>query len=419
MNKITSSSRVIQIKDGVIGPVEPLPVTVPYKKIGDYPGVPKVYTEVAKHFSSTLLMGPPICDELISLVQHIYTEEEASIVRHLKPYRIKTAKAIARAENRPVEEVSTILEYLANEKHTLLSYGPLDNRRYLMLAMVGGVFEMVQMGKDVGAPYDTLLAWRRRFAELFEELFDTGYWTDYTKHSTSLLRTLPIGQSIESNPIALPSDRLEEVFDRYNTFAVGRCGCRKTKQHVGEDCGRPLDVCTAMGDYAESIINKGFMRRVEKKEIIEIKKEAESKGLVHWLANVDEISGRFGNFSCSCCGCCCAVFRTITEFNMPGLVAQPHFIPSFNSIECDSCGLCAKRCPMGAITVDTKNEILMHQTKRCIGCGQCVLACEKKHAIQMGPSSNFKRPANTLPMMGIKMLPRFLRMTLNVWKERR
>ncbi len=414
-----ASSRIIQIKDGVIGPVDPSIRTITPRRIGDYPKVPMVHLEIVKNYSSTLLFGPPVCDELVAFVQHMYTREEALLVRYLKPLTRKTASAIAKATHRPVSEVSKILEYLANDKQVILSSGSGDKKRYSILPIVGGTYEVVQMGRSNETPEDPLYEWRKRFAQLFEELYNTGYFTDFAKNSISIIRTIPIGQSIESNNMALPSDKLEEVFDRYDKFAVGNCGCRVTLRHKGFDCGLPLETCTFMGDFGKIMVDRGFARFVDLKEILAIKKDAEAKGLINWVTNLDEKSGRFGNYSCSCCGCCCIIFRTINEFNVPGLVTKPHFMPVFDDSKCTSCGLCAKRCQLGAITVDTKGKSLVHQPGRCIGCGQCVLACEKEKAIEMKATPNYKKPPGSVPMMGIKMLPKLMRTGWGIWKGKK
>ena len=253
----TENSRVIQIANGVIGPVAPRCKTIKVKETGDFPTVSRPYLEIARHYASPLLMGPPICDELIALVQHMFTEEEALLVQHLKPFKRKTAAALAKIENISVEQVQSTLERMANEKHILMSFGSTGNKYYMIMPLVGGTFELVQMGTEVGTPGDTLFTWRRRFAELYEALFKTGYGVDYAKASPSLLRSLPIGKSIDAHPMALPSDKVEGVIDRYKRFAVGRCGCRMTKRHLNEDCGRPMETCAAMGDMVETSIQKG------------------------------------------------------------------------------------------------------------------------------------------------------------------
>ncbi len=70
MSKIEPlKNRVIQIKEGIAGPVMPLEKNVNQRKIGDYPNFPKVYHEVAQNYTSTSLIGPPICDEFMALIQ--------------------------------------------------------------------------------------------------------------------------------------------------------------------------------------------------------------------------------------------------------------------------------------------------------------------------------------------------------------
>lgn len=45
---------------------------------------------------------------------------------------------------------------------------------------------------------------------------------------------------------------------------------------------------------------------------------------------------------------------------------------------CILCGICSKRCPADAITVDRKAEKWELNAFRCIICGECVSACPKK-----------------------------------------
>lgn len=45
---------------------------------------------------------------------------------------------------------------------------------------------------------------------------------------------------------------------------------------------------------------------------------------------------------------------------------------------CVFCGLCAKSCPMGAVTVHRETRTLAVDSQRCVRCGGCVKACPKK-----------------------------------------
>ena len=68
-------------------------------------------------------MGPPICDELIALVQHLFTEEEAGVVRHLGCSAAAAPPTLARAEHRPLEQIEPILDRLTNEKRVIACSG--------------------------------------------------------------------------------------------------------------------------------------------------------------------------------------------------------------------------------------------------------------------------------------------------------
>jgi len=379
--KTSKKNRMIVIDGGVVGPRKPVVKKVRQKSLGDYPGLPKAYLDAAKLFSSPRLIGPPICDELMALIQHMFTEEEAEIVRHLKPMQRKTAARIAKKANRPVEEVREILDRLAREKFLILGMGDPAQRLYAVMPIVPGAFEAAMFTTSM----DNLNEWQIQFAKLFEQLFETNYMIDYLNREIPGVRYLPVGQTIEAHPMALPSDRLVEIFDRYKTFGVIQCQC-------------------------------GMTEVIAMREALEIKQEAEASGLVSWMIN--EESGDFMNSSCSCCGCCCHMMRTVTEFNMPSVIAPPHFRPKFDLAACDHCAKCARRCPMGAITVDMKGKTHAYDVKRCVGCGQCVIACDKKHAVQMDAVPDYQKPPASYARLLLKLTPNALRTTWSAWRSR-
>ena len=412
MDRKTARKRVIEVKGHVIGPARPRPRTVRAKRIGDYPGVSKAHLEVARKLSSTLLMGPPICDESIALVEQLFTEEEAGVVRHLGVVSGTSAASLARAEHRPLEVIEPILHELATKKRIIGASGPEGKRRYHLMPLMPGIFEMALVSESP----ETMSAWHRRVAELFEALYETGYTTDYAGVPVRAVRALSVGKVIDAHPMALPSDRLEVILDRFDTFGVGVCQCRTSAEVAGHGCGRPKGNCLVMGQWAELGVRDGWLRGVGRKEALEVKVEAESHGLVTWIMNVESTKGQA---SCSCCGCCCKAFRTVTEFNAPGVIAPAHFTPRFDLAKCTYCGKCATNCPLGAITVDTKQKTHRHARQRCIGCGLCVVACDRERAVAMEPVPDYRLPHRSWYSLITRSAPAAIMNAFGAWRKRR
>lgn len=406
-----SPRRVVEINQSIIGPRAPTVRNLRARKPGDYPHVPRAQMDLARRLSSPLLLGPPICDELIAFVQHTFTEEEAAVVRHLGFLSGKSIGALARAEHRPVEEVEPILRRVAFEKRAIAVRGKDGRTRYSLLPIMPGIFEMVLIGHSP----ETLTDWHRRFAELCEALYETAYSRDYERSARPVVRFLSIGTTIEAHPMALPSDRLEVVLDRFKTFGVGHCQCRMSQQLLGRGCGKPLENCTVMGEFAEMGIRQGWLKAISKEAVLEVKREAEAGGLVTWIMNVESSKGQV---SCSCCGCCCRAMRLVNEFNAPGVMAPAHFMPVFDLALCTHCGKCARACPMGALVVDTRGKTHQRLTERCIGCGLCVLACDKAHAVTMEPVPDYQLPYKSWFSLLARAAPGRLKTAWQVWRER-
>jgi Pyruvate/2-oxoacid:ferredoxin oxidoreductase delta subunit len=388
MTNGTGGRRVIEVQRELPNPGGPRNLAARPKGLRDFPGVAEVHLQVAKRLSSPLLMGPPLSDELIALVQHLFTEEEAGVVRHLGQLVGRTVDDLARAERRAREQIEPLVHQLAVVKRAIASDGAAGQEKYRLLPIMPGIFEMVLIGSSP----ETISPWHRRFAELFESLYETGYARDYQRGRTRpapFVRVLPIGRTIDAHPMALPSDRLEVILDRYDTFGVGQCQCRLTTAVAGRGCGRPLGNCTVMGQWAERGIAHGWLKPVTRTELLDIKREAETQGLVTWMMNIESLPGQI---SCSCCGCCCHAMRLVTEFNVPGIMAPAHFRPHFNAAQCTACGKCVRGCPTQALTLAGEPQALQHQPARCIGCGLCAVACNLRRAVLMEPVPDYQLP---------------------------
>ncbi len=327
-------------------------------------------------------------DSLLKLVAFAYTEEEADIVTKLG-LRPRTAKAVAKKARRPVGEVEPILKSLA-DRLLIASMSGKKGTEYGFMLLIPGVFEIQIMRSKGGAD-----EYYKEFARLFEDFYtEIGDWLSPRLENRDLqvMRIVPIEQSLESvaglNVIAFPTDRYSEMVDRNNSFCLLMCPCRHTAELIGKGCGKPKDVCSAMGWVADLVVEKGLGRRVSREEFLDAKMRAAEAGLVNMVDNMQDPLQ-----VCSCCGCCCAGLRTINQHNMPAIITQSHFESVVDAEKCTGCGTCVEWCQVKAINLEGETATIDYA--RCIGCGVCVDKCDNE-AISLRERKDYKPPADNV-----------------------
>lgn len=370
----------------------------------------RAHKRLMKNFSSVLLIGPPPGDDLLEMMTHLFTNDEADVAQHLAPLIPLTAAQLARRTGRTIADIAPVLDNLANNKRVIMSFGKPE--RYTILPLVPGLFESIIVSPDLS----TNNRWHKRFAELFEKVFDSAYIKEYIdKSAPALVRYIP-NQGALSNTLqsAWPTDMLEELLDPYDTFGIAHCQCRVVTQLAERGCGKPTLNCVSIGPLAKPLIDKGYFRKADKEEVIEAKKIAEQNGCVTWMMNVQ--NSKEGNISCSCCGCCCHALRSITQFSSPGLISAPRFMPYRDDSACAYCGKCSAVCTMGAWK-KVGGAAVYFEPHRCIGCGLCVTSCPNK-ALTLKPVATAKKPETNLNVLSMKALPAFAAISFKAWLRR-
>lgn len=368
----------------------------------------RAHHKIAKNFSSVFMLGPQNCEPLLEMVMHMFDEEEANVAQHLLPMLPLTAAQLARRCRVSTDEIEPILYNLTENKRVILSFG--KTKRYTILPLIPGTFEMVIVSPDLSRNNH----WHKRFAELFEEVWDTEYMRDYLVPIAPLVRYLPTQGNASKLQSACPTEKLEEMLEPYDDFAVAHCQCRVATSLADRGCGKPTENCVMMGPMAKKVIEKGVMRRIDKEEVIAVKKLAEEHGCITWMINGQ--NAKEGNNSCSCCGCCCHALRTITQLNMPSIFSPPRYIPKRIYAKCTSCGVCAIVCPMGAWK-KTGGEAPVYDFQRCIGCGICVTSC-KFGALELVAAPEQPVPEKNFSSLLLKTAPTFAAHTFRLWLKR-
>lgn len=350
--------------------------------------------ELSKRFSSVLLVGPPLSEKVIRLVEHLFTPEEAEVALALPNFFGKPVESIARDLKRDVADVQAYLD-LMTEKRVILKVMKDGKPVYALVPLAPGMFEMALMRGD-----DT--PWHRRYAELFEDLFSTGYVRDIAGRKLPGVRNIPLEKALPSESQVLDSDKFSELLANHEHFAViNVCQCRQARNFIEHECkrSRPQDGCLLFGSFAQSASAGGTARAVSREEMLDIAQERFEKKLVFLTGNVKFSSP---NAICTCCDCCCEFLRSVNEFGAKSLLAPSHFIAFVDESLCNNCGKCVEVCNTHAHTMAGK--VHRYDSGKCIGCSYCVPSCKKK-AISMKENQAYIPPSEDFRKLIIKLLP--------------
>ena len=359
--------------------------------------------KLAELFCSVSLVGPPMGDEVVALVAHAFSPDEAAVALHVPPYRKKPAELIAKKAGRPAAVIQPLLEAMAARR--VISGG---KRGFMLLPLIPGMFEYVLMS---GA--DT--PWHREYARLLVELVDTGYFREYTKRSFPLIRNIPVQRPVEGKSRVLAADDLSEMLDREERFSVlNVCQCRQSLHFVGRDCKRATaeDGCLVFGSFAKNSVKKGNGRAVSREEMADIIVERREKNLIFMTGNIPPAKS---NVICTCCDCCCHFLQMFRHESGRLALAPPRQLAAVDEERCTNCGLCAPACNTHAHALEEK--VHRYRSDACIGCGLCVDACTFG-AIAMVENPAFKPPPKDFWRMGLKVIPSTFMSVLQVKMKR-
>jgi len=206
--------------------------------------------------------GAPPSDLLYRILSLLFTEREAELVARL-PIRLFTAARAAAAWKMPVHEARAVLDALAS-RAILLDVGQDGEQMYVLPPPMAGFFEfsMMRVRGDVD---------QRLLAELFYEYVTVE--EDFVK-ALFTTGTTQLGRAFVHEPVltseqalhVLDYERASAVIRTAADMGVGMCYCRHKKQHLGQACDAPMDICITFGGTARSLIDHGYARRVDAAE---------------------------------------------------------------------------------------------------------------------------------------------------------
>ncbi len=317
----------------------------------------------------------PWTDIFRQLVEELYSRPEAELVARL-PYRPSTLARIAAMLGEPEDALRSLIEGLC-AKGLVIDIWDGEEYRYMVSPIVIGFFEFTMMRTGPDLP-------RARWAELFqaymfgEKDFLHANFGDGQK--TSVMRALPHEEALGEHVEILDYEKASALIEEHTEFSLGLCSCRHEKHHLGHaPCRTPMDTCTSMGTGARFLIRNGFAKPIDKMQMRDILARSRDQGLTLSADNVRRDAG----FVCHCCGCCCNLLQGVRETGYTGILVTSSVVAVIDEKLCTGCGLCAKACPVNAVTMH-KNEPgaaprrsakLARIEPVCLGCGVCALKC--------------------------------------------
>ena len=149
-------------------------------------------------------------------------------------------------------------------------------------------------------------------------------------------------------------------------------------------CDVPLETCASFGEGAEYLVRNNLARKVSQSEMLEHLARSKEMGLV---LNADNVKKHIGAI-CSCCPCCCNILTGILKCGYPGILVTSNFIAHVDESTCIGCALCARACPIHAISMAPNGSSQAKKkpqidTSLCVGCGVCSLKCTKTESLKL------------------------------------
>jgi ferredoxin len=334
------------------------------------------------------VQGAPDSPTLMKILSILFSPEDAELAGKL-PHNFTSVDTLSKNLRLPKEELDAKLTDMA-KRGLVFDIENNGQRYFTLLPVVIGFFEMTFMRLRPDMPMKEL-------AGLFEEYFieyDHQFPKAQLEGRTTLFRSLVREEAIPQDSFTevLDWERASHIVKTSSASAVGICQCHHTALHMGHACEKPQEVCLTFNFAADGLIRNGIARSITKEEAMRILARSKEAGLAQTGDNVQNKV----TFICNCCGCCCHVMKGIKAVDARPAIITSNFIMEVDHSKCKGCGMCAKACPIGAVSIDSKT-VGARVTKRavrdeqvCLGCGVCTTVCKN------GAASMKSRPQRTL-----------------------
>ena len=277
----------------------------------------------------------------------VVSDEQADVALQLGLRKERTAEYVAQKCGKSLEEAREILMELAQIGVCKVYHNEAGEEVFLVQIFAPGILEMmVNNDEQVKA--------HPQIGKAFEEytrLRISGIAPNLPM-GTGMMRVIPIETAISADTQSVPYEHLSYYLDKYDTFSVSDCSCRKSRRILGQGCGHlEHEMCIQMGTGAEYYIRTGRARQITRQEAEEILRKAEENGLMHQIPNIEGLGESAA--ICNCCACSCFAMRVATMFRSPDAI-RSNYVSQVDKEKCVACGQCVENCPTNALRLGQK-----------------------------------------------------------------
>lgn len=334
--------------------------------------------------------------ELNELLRAIVTPEEAELIVKM-PFLFSGIDRISQLTKMPKVKLAGMLETLS-AKGMVMDFFIGCEFKYMPSPFVVGIFEFTMMRSNA--------AEKKSRAKLLTAYLDEGSFLreNFPPGSQiSVSRAVPHKEALGDHVEILDYEKVESFVAENDRFALTDCCCRHAREHSNAgDCAKPLHACTSFGHAADYLVKNGMARKSSREEVLDKCQQARDMGLVFETDNVKKQN----MFLCLCCGCCCEILLAMNTHGISSALVTSTCIAEVKEADCTGCTLCAKECPVNAISMvetaipnsDRKSKVPLIDTNFCMGCGVCSLKCrpraiklEKRGKRVIHPETTFER----------------------------